>query len=149
MQVHRGLLVYTLHVYRPGLKCTEVKSRVCLGQTKISRSEAGTPCPHWAWKTCSRDGSLLSPKRPRTIRLSSLLLLIRQTGVLFPKVWAGEGSKGRGPEGPHREVAGSRVWSAVKPVSHPGQMVSEVTVLKPLPHYWILLSQEFQGNTVV
>lgn len=71
MEECRGLLIYALHVHKPGPNSTEAKSCVYFGH----KGQQVTEAPYGARDTCSRNGCLLLPKLPRMIIPSSLSLL--------------------------------------------------------------------------
>lgn len=104
-------------------------------------TEAATPCPYRARETCSRDGSLLPPKLPKTIRPSPLSLLILPDRRCISR--AGPYIQIEQRKGVKVEAQQDHAERGVssETVSHSGQMVPEVTVSKPQPHSWILLSQ--------
>lgn len=131
--------IYGLHIYKPGPKCTEVKSWACFRpRQRSSRSQRQQQCPHWARETCSADGSLLPPKLPRAVRPSFLSLLTLSDRCFLSRVVYKSMSRERGGRlRPSRTLQrGGRARNVVshETVSHPGQMVSEVTILKLPPH---------------
>lgn len=109
--------------------------------TKTSRSQMQQqPCPYGARETCSRDGSLLLPKLPRMIVPSSLSLLPLPDRGSIPRAGQCTQVSAGGTvmtEAQQAPGGGSRASSVVRSetLSHPGQMESEVTALKSLPHY--------------
>lgn len=135
-------ICWDMHCMYIGLRLEKPRAVSALG-TKTSRSQRQQqPCPYGARETCSRDGHFLLPKLLRMIIASSLSLLPLPDrcsiprGEQYTQVWAGEMVM-TGPAGPWGRWQGQ----LSETLSHQGQMESETTALKSLPHYCILLSQ--------